>query len=267
MRTEEIEAMSLDEVIAGFEVRGSNYKREEVDWAMQHREEIIPRLLAILDNVLAHPDKYEVQSDYNGHIYALMLLGHFGSDAAHQTIIQLLSLPGDLPYNLLGDVVLENIPLILLNTSDGSLTDIVALAQNEQVDDDARSAAVHAIKLAVAAELISREQALSLLGNLLIALEDATELKLPTMVGVHMADLCPVEWMDTIREAYEYELIEDWFIGLDSFEASLNRGIDQCLASIDRELQLLSLDNLHARMSSWACFRIESTAGNNHAST
>jgi len=71
------EQLSINEIITSLEVFDGKYKWEEVEAAIAHKNEIVPRLLAILENVLANPEKFAEDDNYSGHTYALMLLGHF----------------------------------------------------------------------------------------------------------------------------------------------------------------------------------------------
>jgi hypothetical protein len=50
--------MNLEETLDCLSVYDGNYKRECVDAAVQHLEEITPRLLSLLDDVLAQPEAH-----------------------------------------------------------------------------------------------------------------------------------------------------------------------------------------------------------------
>jgi len=117
------------------EVFDGKYKREEVDAAIAHKSEIVPRLLAILENVLADPEKFAEDESYSGHTYALMLLGHLRESKAHRLIIDLCGLPADLPYRLFGDLITEDMPVILLRTCNRSLETIKGLICDKNADD------------------------------------------------------------------------------------------------------------------------------------
>ncbi|RJP85577.1 MAG: DUF1186 domain-containing protein [Desulfobacteraceae bacterium] len=66
-----------------------------------------PRLIEILENVLADPEKYAEDEILYDHIYAVMLLGHFKEPNAHKVIIGLFSLPGNMPSKLFGDITTQ----------------------------------------------------------------------------------------------------------------------------------------------------------------
>lgn len=48
----------ITEILEKFRIFDGNYKRDQVDAAIELQEEITPFLIEILDNVLANPDPY-----------------------------------------------------------------------------------------------------------------------------------------------------------------------------------------------------------------
>ena len=97
----------------------TKYRRNEIDEVINRREEIIPFLVDILNKVLENPENIIEDENYLGHMYALMLLGHFKEKSAHESILKLFSLPEDITYALFGEITTENLPAILLNTCGG----------------------------------------------------------------------------------------------------------------------------------------------------
>ena len=53
------------------------------------------------------------------------------------------------------------------------------------------------------------------------------------------------------------ELIDPWIIDEKDFEAALQAGEKKCIENIREELKHYSLDDLHRKMSWWACFQSE----------
>jgi hypothetical protein len=73
-----------------------------------------------------------------------------------------------------------------------------------------------------------------------------------------VCDLYPEEMMDTIEKAYEEDLINPGVISYEAFETALEDGKEECLGRLKADLELRSLDDIHASMSWWACFNKES---------
>ncbi len=63
--------------------------------------------------------------------------------------------------------------------------------------------------------------------------------------------------MDVIRQAYDNELIMPGLISYNAFENALKLGKDKCLEKLIIDLERDRLDDIHARMSWWACFNKE----------
>ena len=125
----------ITEILEAFKISDGIYKREQVDAAIELKEEITPSLIEILENVLADPDKYIENDDRYDHIYALMLLGHFRESKAHKVIIDLFSLPGNTAHELFGDLATSDLPTILVRTCGGAVELIKSMALNQHADD------------------------------------------------------------------------------------------------------------------------------------
>lgn len=219
----------LTETLAAFEVCDGIYKQEHVDAAIVLQDETTPHLLKILENVLSSPSEYAGRDNYFAHIYALMLLAHFKNPIAHKVIVDLFSLPGRASDELFGDIITEDLPFILLRTCGESFDLIKSLVLNKSVDEYCRSSAIRALVYAEVLEMIPREEVVSFLGSLFAgneAEEDHSDFW--SLAAMHICDLCPEELMDTIRKAYEDELVEWGDVGSESYLnlSVINNSID-----------------------------------------
>jgi len=120
---------------------------------------------------LRPPASYATNQDYYAHIYALVLLGHFKEQRAHQAIVEVFSLAPDIPYQLFGDLVTETLTIILFRTCGGSTDMIRSLILNRDADDYCRGSAMRAMVFAVAEGMIPREEVLALFGSLFTGYE------------------------------------------------------------------------------------------------
>jgi len=247
--------LSIKEILASLAVFDGKYKRAEVDAVIERREEIVPKLIEILERVLANPEKVAEDETYFAHTYALMLLGHFRESKVHGTIIALASLPANLPYRLFGDTITEDLAVILLRTCNGSFEAIKGLVQDRNADDYCRGAAAQAITYGVVEGTVPREEALSFFGGLFE--EGAAEMpgSFYDMIASCIHDLYPEELMDRIEAAYAKGLIHSGYIDFESFRQALSRGKEKCLLDLRAELEDRSLDDIHKSMSWWACFQ------------
>lgn len=254
MNQEEKE-QKIKEVLEAFRKFDVKYKKEEVDAAVELKEEITPYLIKILEKLLDDPHQYQEDSTLFDHIYAVMLLGHFKEPKAHKAMVDIFSLPQDLPENLFGDIVTENLPSLLVNTCDGSVELIRSLILNKKAYEFCRGSACEALAYAVIKGYLSREEALTFFASLFTGTEAEKDSEFWGLLANTACDLYPAEIMDAIRKAYNDDIIDAISINLADFERDLKLGKDKCLEKLKKEVETRSLADLHRSMSWWSCFR------------
>ena len=259
------ENLNIKKVISELEKFDGQYKREQVTYALEHQEEITPRLINILRNVAAEPLIYVQREDYFGHIYALILLSFFKEVKAHKPIIDLFSIPEHFIQELFGDVASEDLSGALYQTCGGSLKSIKQLAVNDKVPDSTRNAAIRALLYAVIDGLASREDVLNCLSTLFTGNETGKPSDFWSFIACDICDLCPnASSYEVIKKAYSEGLIDEGIVGFDEFEKAIEIGVEESLNSIRRDKRISLPDNVHDMMSWWACFE-ETNYVNIHA--
>lgn len=248
----------ITEILETFKHFKGIYEKDMVEAAIALKDEITPHLIAILEDLLSNPNKYMEDPDDFSPTYAVMLLGHFREARAHETLVDVFGLPGTLSYDLFGDLITEDLPMILLRTCNGSLEHIKALALNKNADDYCRGSALRAMAYATVNDIATREDVLAFYGTLFTGHEADEDSVLWDLLACRVKELYPEELMDTISRAFEDGLINPGMIDYDSFELVLGRGKEEHLNRLRKEFERRSLDNLHASMSWWACFDTES---------
>jgi hypothetical protein len=245
----------ISNILAAFETFDGTYKRDEVDAALAVQDEITPHLIGILEKVLAAPDTYAQRADYFGHMYAIQLLGYFREVRAHDVIVDLASLPSEMPHDLFGDTITESLASILFATCGGSVKRIQELLLNREADEYCRNAAARALAYAVVEGVVSREEIMALFGSLFTGDEADSGSYFWSFVASSVCNLYPEELMPIIKKAFADGLIFDGFIGPESFERALRQGKERALRVPKDELERYVPDDFHDRMSWWACFR------------
>lgn len=255
-----ISEYTVSDILESFRIYDGEYKRDQIDAAVKIKDEITPYLIKILENVLADPEKYAKNGDLYDHIYAVMLLGHFKESKAHKVVVDLFSLPDDLPGQIFGDIGTSNLPVILLNTCGGSTELIKPMILNRDAYDYCRVSACDALAYAVIQGYVSRESVVEFFGTLFTG-EEADEVSdFWGLLAIIVHNLYPEEIMAVIKQAYDDGLIMSGMIQYGDFEKALDRGEDKCLESLKIDLERYSLDDIHAAMSWWACFNDDSKA-------
>lgn len=250
-----VQFATVDEILAALDGPLAGYPREAVEAAIANREAITPRLIAIIEAAIANPDAITNPDGGFGLDFALMLLGHFREPAAHPAILKLCALPNEQADELMGDLITEDLPVILLRTASGNFEGIKSLAVNEENDQFVRAAAVTAIVLGVAEGAITREAALAFLVGLL-----RDEVDPGPDLGMHFALfegllwLHPEEHVVVIRTACDNGFLDPFEFPFKEVEKAVASGREDCLNKLQDELADRSLDDLHQAMSWWACF-------------
>lgn len=246
--------IQITEILDAFKIYDGIYKRNQVDAAIDLKESITPHLIKILEEVLNDPDQYIKNENLYGHIYALMLIGHFKELSAHKLIVDLFSLPGDITDLLYGDICTSDLPTILFNTCGGDLEQIKAMILNKEVDDYTRISACQALAYSVVEGYVSRKEVVEFFGNLFTGNETDEASDFWGLLASIACDLYPEEIMDVIKESYENGLIMPGLIGQKHFGYALDMGEEECLERLQQNREDHNLDDLHRSMSWWACF-------------
>ncbi len=250
----EPQPISIDDILAAFRIFDGTYQREMVEAALQRREEIVPCLIAILEEIIADPEGFLEKEDRFDHIYALMLLGHFKAASAHAAIVQVFSLEAKLVDDLYGDHINEGLPVVLMRTCGGDHRHLRLMALDRSVNTFCRIAAVRAMAYGVVAGISSREEVLTFVASLFDGASEETDPEFLSFAATSILDLHPAEHMALIEKAYEEGAIHPGVVGLEDFKKVLPQGQDQTLARHRAELAKNDLEDIHAAMSWWACF-------------
>ena len=92
----------LDSIIENLDAPHGVLPVEAIRAAREHREVIIPRLIKLIQQA-AEAARDDDPPESNGHFFALFLLIEFRAAEALPVILDAVSLPGELPFDLFGD--------------------------------------------------------------------------------------------------------------------------------------------------------------------
>ena len=246
--------VKITEILGAFEILDGTYKRDYVNAALEHREEMTPHFIDVLEIILADPVMYIEDEQYFAHVYAVILLGYFREPRAHRTIVDLFSLPPDMPEQLFGDITSENLPSILLRTCGGSIELIKSLVLNRDSDVVCRASALRAMVYAAVDDIASREEVMAFFGSLFTGKEADSGSDFWSILAGCVNDLYPRELMNVIEQAYVDELISPRSIGRSNFKNTMRAGQARARRRVREEMSKHAPDNIHDWMSWWACF-------------
>lgn len=248
--------MEINDILQAFEIFDKEYKRSAIDAAIARREVIIPHLIGVLENVLKNPAHYaDRDCQYFAHIYAFMLLGYFKETKAHDVIVDLASLPGDLPSELFGDSITGDLAIVLLRTCGGRIDKIKELILNKDAYEYSRGSALRALTYAVLEGYVPREEVLAFYQGLFTGDETSDTDSFHDILAICIYDLYPEELMETIEKAYEEGLIHPGYVGLEEFTEVLKTGKEKCLEKLRVQVEEKQINDIHESMDWWACFK------------
>ena len=230
------------------------FPRQAVEAAVTRREEIIPELLRILDDTNARAEQLREDNSYFAHLYAMFLLAQFRETRAYVPAIRFASLPTDTLDSLGNDFLPTGLGRVLASLCGGDLAGIKSLIENESLDEWARGAGIEALLTLAAAGQTPRDEIVNYFASLfrgkLVREYSAVWDILVSCSG----SLYPAELMNDIGQAYEDELVDAGFIGLEDVQDSLGLGKDAVLSDLAASPDYTLVEDAIAEMDWWACF-------------
>jgi hypothetical protein len=185
--------------------------REALESADGHRSVLVEPLLRAIDGGLANPSSASPE-EATLFSYALYLLARWREPRAYPYVVRWLSLPGDAPFHIAGDIVTQDGGRILAAVCNGDLEPIKALVLDRSANEYARGAAVNALALLAAWAEVPRESIFALF--LWLAREGLE--REPGQVWNHLAvgsaNIEALPLFPELRRAYADGLVEPQFI-------------------------------------------------------
>jgi hypothetical protein len=243
-------------LLYAFDQLGDTYLRKEVEEALEHREEMTPHLIKIIETVAENPLIYSLEQR-NAHVYAAALLSHFGEPAAHLPLIRAFLIPEEQLVDIWGDMTTETLPTFLYRTSGGSLEAIKELVANRTADQYVRCAAMEALSYLVSFHPFHRNEVVGFLQGLFTGEEADRESYFWGNLAATLCDLHPEESMTIIRQAYEAGIIHKGFIALDNVEEANKKSQEEAMASLQNWVRARMPADIHAYISWFAEFHQE----------
>jgi hypothetical protein len=225
--------------------------------AVARKEELIPALLDVLQDVACDPEPYASDPGRMIHMYAMFLLAQFREARAYPLLVRILSAPSEIMDDLLGDVLTEDVGRILASVSDGDCKGMMSLIENEGADEYVRSSAMDGIIALVLCGKMTRESAMSYFVGLFRKLKRDHNDVWSGLINT-CCDLWPSEAMLEIRRAYDDELVDMSAVDWEDVRRCLAGGKETCLNRLDRRHFHL-VEDVVKELGWWACFHEKQT--------
>jgi hypothetical protein len=249
--------MELEDVLHALERYRGYFPREALLWAIEERDRITPHLLQILSHAAENSQGLIEDQDYSAHIYAMFLLSQFREKSAYPLFVKFFSQPGDLAIDSTGDIVTEDLDSMLASVSCGDDGPIKAMIENEDLNEWVRGAALRSLVILVAAGEKTRESVVEYFGSLF---REKLSRK-PSNVWVSLPacaiDLYPEELYEDIKQSFEDDLVDEFFLGFSAADLAMDDGKERTLDLLNRNPAYRIITDTIAEMEWWPCFRPE----------
>jgi hypothetical protein len=199
--------------------QGDPLRREALAVADGFRARLVTDFLQELDWWAAEPKEAALEEDGSLGMHALFLLAKWREESAWPVFRKLFSLPGDIGYDLLGDLITEDGSILLAMAGGQRQDELRAMVEDESLDEYCRNACIDALTCLVVWGELPRAEHVAWLRELLAGkLRDVPENE-HTYGGVVSAacDLEAWELRPEIEAAYERGVVDDGFIDLKFF--------------------------------------------------
>jgi hypothetical protein len=243
--------MDVEEILTQLDRNHTQVPRIAIEEAAAHREEIIPRLLAVLEEVAKDPTPFLDDQNRNIHIYAMYLLAQFRESRAYPLLVKIFSAPGEAPFDLAASVVTQDLTSILASVSDGDPGGMMELVENEKANEYVRGAAMDGSVTLMAFGKLSRDEVMAYFQHLFKILERKPSAAWDGLANA-CADIGPREVAGDLREAYDEGLVDSGSIGWDEVEELLD--VSPAVALEKSRFRYRLITNTADAIRWWSCF-------------
>lgn len=246
--------MEIEEILAQLENNTREFPRLALLRAIEEREIITPILIKTLDELSNNLEELLEKEDYILHIHALYLLAQFREESAYPTIIKFFSVPGDVALDVTGDIVTEDLGRILACVSGSNIEPIKQLIENSKANEYVRGAALEALLVLIAQEVITREQVIQYYAKLFSTL-DKEDYYIQTTLVTNSAQLCAVELQEQINRAFEQDSVDLFFIDQEDVSTYLVVDREEALNRLCKDPKYSFIKDVVSEMENWLCFQ------------
>jgi hypothetical protein len=231
--------MEVQEILAQLERNEGEFPHLAIQEAMARPQEIIPHLLAVLEEVERDPQPFLSDQNRLIHIIAMYLLAYFQEPRAYPLLLRIFAAPGETPFDLVGDVITEDLGRILASVSGGDLAGLVSLVENEDANEYVRSAAIDGLLRLVSCGWRTRAEVMACLAGFFRSLQ-----RTPSAVWDGLAHasvvLCPAEVIEDLRQADSEGLIDHRAVLREEIEEAFDMGVEEAWKELRQRYTLIT---------------------------
>lgn len=131
--------MDINEIIENLKYYTPDLPKEAITEALKHKEEVIPKLLEMLEYTKNNLDKiYYEEDEFFGYTYAYFLLAEFREQKAFPYLIDLLYKDEEIIDYIIGDDFPGYVPRLLASMYNGNDKALFDIIENNQINEFVR---------------------------------------------------------------------------------------------------------------------------------
>jgi len=248
-------AMEVDEIISALESYTGRFPRKAVEEAIAKKDQLIPELLNALEKATHDGGRSILDAEsYHLHMYAVYLLAQFREERAYPLIVDLVSLPGEVPFDLFGDLITEDLGRILASLACGDDSLIRQLIENPDLNEYVRSAALEALLVLVACGEKQRDDVVEYFRELFHGkLERKYSYVWSKLIG-SCYDIHAEELYEEVKEACTEGLVEGFSAGAEDIGRALHRPKERTVERLKSDPRFELITDTVRSFGSWSCF-------------
>jgi hypothetical protein len=243
--------MTIPEILKELELYTGQFPMAAMRAAVAQREAITPELLRVVEAVAAAPAEHAQREDYMLHHFAVHLLAQFREKRTYPSLVRMVSAPGELPFDLLGDTVTEGLGQLLASVYDGDRAPLQRLVESGAVNEFVRDAALKAFLVLEHSGQMPRAEVVEYFRSLFHGKLERTHSYAWAALICAVANMPAPELLEEVRQAYAEGLVDESVSDLKSLER------DIAAPPAWRHERHCPLNDAIAEMEWWASFHPE----------
>ena len=244
----------MNELLKEIDHNNGEFPQLQLKEIIKRKEEFIPELLEILKNAKENHEDILKEPEYFAHIYASFLLAQFKEKQSFKLIIDLVSLPDEIPDGMFGDLLTEELHKILASVCGGETESIKRLVEDSSVNEYVRCAAIKSFIVLLGEGVISQSEVIEYYKSLY---EGKLEREFTQVWNELICSSCeagPEELYQYIKKAFEDELVEEDLITLADVDDAVKIHDKEKFPNLKNEGYAFIMDTI-AELGCWICFR------------
>lgn len=226
-----------------------------IDDIRRHPDIFVPLLIESVTNANAEIRSGKEREWDDTPFFALYLLIELKVEAAYPVLLQSLYLPGpEGASELFSDAVGELAGVVMALASGGDTRQIDQLVLASEVNQYVRWAALDAYKLLLRDGVISRQHAIDGLHQLFQDCVDHDNHDMLAPIAIDLSHLAADSALETIRSAYQRDLVDDSIVSLESIEQEIAGG-EAIVAKYLDSCRPTGVSDTIAELKRWASFQ------------